>query len=163
MSNIVADAEHLARERHIDQRYGDRPYSAHLEAVVGVLREFGHDSPAMLAAGWLHDTVEDTGLTIDEVRGSFGAEVAELVWAVTGQGPNRKARVADTYRKLAAYPAAVNLKLADRLANVRSCVESGNQGLFQMYRQEWPAMRDTLAGHGDPALWAALGAILGPS
>lgn len=162
MSDIVADAERLARERHVHQRYGDRPYSAHLEAVVGTLREFGHDSPAMLAAAWLHDAVEDTGLLIDEVRERFGDEVAELVWAVTGQGPNRKARVADAYRKLVAYPAAMNLKLADRLANVRSCAESGNQGLLQMYRGEWPAMRDTLAGPGDPALWAALGAILGP-
>ncbi len=162
MSNIVSDAERLARERHVHQRYNDRPYSVHLEAVVGILRERGHDSPAMLAAGWLHDAVEDTGLPIDDVRERFGAEVAELVWAVTGQGPNRKARVADAYRKLNAYPAAVTLKLADRLANVRACVESGNQPLLQMYTREWPAMRTSLAGHGDPALWAALGAILGP-
>jgi (p)ppGpp synthase/HD superfamily hydrolase len=51
----------LALRYHGEQRYGDHPYGVHLDAVVEILREYGHE--ALVPAGYLHDTLEDTDAT----------------------------------------------------------------------------------------------------
>ncbi|MGX1804470.1 HD domain-containing protein [Nocardia sp. NPDC055321] len=127
---------------HGGQLYGGLPYVMHLAAVRGVLRDFGIAGDVGVAA-WLHDVVEDTAVTVDEVRSGFGDGVAELVWAVTGVGANRQARNADAYAKIGEWPEAVVLKLADRIANV----EAGSRGssLWEMYRREHPAFKAALS------------------
>lgn len=134
-------AQRLAVDCHGEQKYGDHPYHEHLEEVVQILQRFGAhlDNEAtapLLVAGWLHDTVEDTALTREEVEARFGAVVATLVWRVTDEpGRNRKERKAATYGKLAECEDAVILKLADRIANVESSIRE-HPGLLQMYRKE---------------------------
>ena len=73
----------LAEERHRGQRRksGD-PYITHPLAVATILAELGMDTITLVAA-LLHDTVEDTGLTVEEVAAEFGPEVAHLVDGVT--------------------------------------------------------------------------------
>ena len=153
-----AGARALARSAHGAQRYGEAPYLSHLATVRGVLRDFGHGGPLAVAA-WLHDAVEDTAVGRDEVERRFGPEVAALVWAVTGVGETRKARVASAYAKMRAHPAAVVLKLADRIANSEASRRQ-NPRLFAMYREELPGFEAALGAHGDPAMWARLRAAL---
>lgn len=145
-------ARRFAEERHGGQQYGDRPYVVHLEAVRAVLHDFGHDGE-IAAAAWLHDVVEDTPTTREEVAERFGDEVASLVWAVTGVGSNRKERCASAYAKIRAFPAAATLKLADRIANVEASLGSPR---LVMYRAEWPAFREALSGLGDDRMWSRL-------
>jgi (p)ppGpp synthase/HD superfamily hydrolase len=76
------DARAFAIVRHGDQRYGQRPYVTHLAAVRAVLRDFDIGG-ALGVAAWLHDLVEDTPTTRDEVAERFGPAVAALVWAAT--------------------------------------------------------------------------------
>ncbi len=57
---LVERAATLARLAHAGQRYNGSPYTDHLEAVAGTLREHGVDDPELIAAAWLHDVVEDT-------------------------------------------------------------------------------------------------------
>jgi len=147
------DAYRFAAEKHAAQRYGNAPYTVHLEAVRAVLRDagFADDHPLAIAA-WLHDTIEDTDTNEREVQSRFGEEN-------TGVGQNRKERNAHAYAKIRAAPDAATLKLADRIANVEASANVPDK--LAMYRKEWPGFRDALAGHGLPMLWERLENALG--
>mgnify|MGYP001567422829 CR=1 FL=1 len=87
-------AREFAEKQHAGQLYGTEPYAVHLAAVRAVLASI--DAPPHLCvAAWLHDTVEDTDTTPRELEERFGADVAAVVWAVSGFGPNRKGRNLD--------------------------------------------------------------------
>lgn len=154
MSPLEAEAHAFAAERHHDQRYGDHPYTVHLAQVRAVLSDFEYNGALGLAA-WLHDVVEDTSTSVAEITDRFGAEVAALVWAVTGVGHNRKERSASAYAKIRALPEAAILKLADRIANVEASAQRPDK--LQMYQQEAPAFAKALEGLGDARMWARLG------
>lgn len=147
-------ARAFAVAAHGDQRYGSEPYVVHLSAVRQVLRDFGYDGELALAA-WLHDTVEDTAVTVEQLEQEFGPRVAALVWAVTGIGENRKQRAASAYAKMRALPDAVTVKLADRIANSEASAR-GNPRLLAMYREELASFTDALGEHGDAAMWERL-------
>ena len=137
--DLTQAAYWMAVGAHGTQQYGGAPYAdAHLREVVGILKSFGFTGEWEIA-GWLHDAVEDTSLTTDIVRHHFGDHVADLVWAVSGFGENRKARIADMHRKVREYPLAAILKTADRIHNMESARALPDQGLFKMYMREWPA------------------------
>jgi (p)ppGpp synthase/HD superfamily hydrolase len=163
--DLVERARELALAAHGEQRYGKSPYRVHLEHVEEVVRRFAHDD-LMRAAAWLHDTVEDTALTLEEVRAAVGNEVADIVAAVTDEpGENRKARKAATLVKLAAAsPAARAVKLADRIANVEATIAHGRGDLYSMYAGEHAAFRTALyvPGELDPQ-WALLDRLLAPA
>ncbi len=164
-SELLERARRLALAAHGDQRYGKQPYRLHLEHVEEVVRRFAHDE-VMLAAAWLHDTVEDTSLTTLEVEREVGTEVAAIVAAVTDEpGESRKARKAATLVKLAAAGAAARaVKLADRIANVEASIAHGRGDLYAMYAMyagEHAAFRAALhvPGEHDPQ-WAQLDRLL---
>lgn len=82
-SSLVEKASAFAIERHGDQKYGNNlPYKWHLGKVAGLAAQLGY-SEAIQAAAWLHDTVEDTLTTLDEIRDIFGDKIAEIVEGVT--------------------------------------------------------------------------------
>ena len=92
--NIVAKASEFAAAKHEKQRrkYTDQPYFNHLAAVVRVLESNGVTDPTALAAAYLHDTVEDTDATMQEIVAGFGADVAELVyWPMPRRASGRTA------------------------------------------------------------------------
>lgn len=163
--------EHLSRmaiyravEAHGDQMYGDRPYVEHLVDVVWVLKRHYVATSEVVAAAYLHDTVEDTDYTLKEIRDEFGNEIADMVHAVTSEpGKNRKERNAATYPKIAATPGAVALKLADRISNVRASWKTQDRRLFMYYR-EYPGFRKALFDlDRDPGLapmWKTLDELL---
>jgi (p)ppGpp synthase/HD superfamily hydrolase len=116
----------FAAERHAGQtRPAGEPYMEHLLQVVQVLVEgAGERDGDLLCAALLHDTVEDTATTVEELARVFGPRVAELVgWVTqpTPADPADRAEARQAYlRHLAdAPPAALTLKLADRLSNVQ--------------------------------------------
>lgn len=137
------DAREFAIAAHGDQRFGDQPYVTHLAAVRGVLDDFGYRGDLALAA-WLHDVVEDTPVTAEDIESRFGRPVLDLVWAVTGVGPDRKSRNLDAYTKIAAHPRAVILKLADRTANAEASPPASSW--MGMYRTEHPTFKAHLGG-----------------
>ncbi len=144
---LISEDEHraivFAAERHGRQAYGRLPYITHLAEVRGVLAQYHMNFPELRVAAWLHDTIEDTETAREEIAVLFGEKVAALVWAVSGlpKGAPRKQRTADAYAKIADFgsPFAGYLKLADRIANVRSSLalaQGGNVGLYRMYQGE---------------------------
>ena len=60
------------------------------------------DRARVVAAAWLHDTIEDTSVTREDIVAHFGDEVAALVWAVTGEGATRSERNQSAYAKIRA-------------------------------------------------------------
>lgn len=119
---VFATVKHGAQKRHS----GD-PYYAHPVAVAGLLTELKLDQ-ATIIAGLLHDTVEDTDATVEEIRGLFGNEVADLVDGVTklprlsGDGP--RLQQAENFQKFILATTrdirVLLVKLADRLHNMRT-------------------------------------------
>ncbi|GAA1938349.1 HD domain-containing protein [Kitasatospora viridis] len=120
------EAVEFAVRWHGDQRRpAGEPYLEHLLEVVRVLVDgLGVTDPDLLRAAVLHDVVEDTGCSADEVRARFGPRVAELVDWVTKPEPadgqsRAEARAAYLDRLRLAPEDALLVKLADRLSNVQ--------------------------------------------
>ncbi|SNS49233.1 GTP pyrophosphokinase [Geodermatophilus pulveris] len=116
----VAEAAHATQKR----KSGD-PYITHPLAVATVLAGLGMDTTTLVAA-LLHDTVEDTGQTLESITEVFGPEVAHLVDGVTKIDRVKlgDAAQAETIRKMivamARDPRVLVIKLADRLHNMRT-------------------------------------------
>lgn len=156
-------ARSFAIKAHRDQKYGEHPYSYHLDQVAEIAKPFGEEA---VAIAYLHDTAEDTEVTLADIEKTFGAKIASCVALLTDEpGANRKERKAKTYAKLAAVgganEVALLVKAADRLANVRACVKDKKLGLWQLYRSEQASLRAAAyrAGLCDP-LWSELEALL---
>jgi (p)ppGpp synthase/HD superfamily hydrolase len=103
--------------------------------------------------------VEDTDVPLSTIEQTFGSEVSELVWSVTGIGSTRAERNQSQYIKLIEYPKGVTLKLADRIANVQACINTNNTKL-DMYRKEYPTFFQLLHEYGDPQMWEFLSELL---
>jgi (p)ppGpp synthase/HD superfamily hydrolase len=120
---ITRDALEFAAARHTGQRRsGDRaPFILHPLEVAHLLR--GRDYPdEVVAAGVLHDVIEDAGVSQDELATRFGPHVAALVGAVSEPSPEgpyreRKARLRDAVSR--AQPDAVAIYAADKVAKLR--------------------------------------------
>jgi guanosine-3',5'-bis(diphosphate) 3'-pyrophosphohydrolase len=126
-ADAVAKAVEFAVRHHGDQtRPTGAPYAEHLlEALEVLVRGAGVTDPGILQAAVLHDVVEDTPCTIDDVRRAFGARVAEMVDWVTkpepAAGVDRKAAKEAYLSRLQDAPDdAVLVKLADRVSNVQT-------------------------------------------
>ncbi len=139
----VQRAFELADEAHRGQvRRSGEPYISHPIAVAEILAELGMDVPTVVAA-LLHDTVEDTPLTVDAVRGEFGELVGVVVDGVTKLDKVKYGEVAEaeSIRKMvvamARDPRVLVVKLADRLHNMRTL------GFLPKEKQERKA-RETL-------------------
>lgn len=149
----IEKAKNVAYKRHETQTLSDgKPYSVHLDNVVRILIKFGHTETHMICGGYLHDTVEDTDLTLDEIRRDFGDKVADLVYRVTDEaGATRKERKMKTYPKIKGE--ALAIKLADRIANV---TYNNDPEFIKMYKKEQPEFERQCRTHEYPEMWAFL-------
>ena len=165
--SLLTRALTFAAHRHRDQRRKDSeqsPYINHLLEVVEVLvHDGGVDDPLVLTAAALHDTVEDTGTSLEELAAHFGDEVAAIVAAVTDDKSLPK-----TERKRLQIAHAPELssrarlvKLADKICNLRDVADRPPAGWPLERRQEYfdwaKAVVDGLRG-AHPALEAAFDA-----
>jgi RelA/SpoT family (p)ppGpp synthetase len=125
---LLASAFDFAYQLHEGQyRASGEPYIVHPVAVADLLRDIGA-SASVIAAGFLHDVVEDTEVTPEELEQHFGAEVRALVEGVTKLGgihfTNKTEAQAENLRRMFLAMASdirvVLVKLADRLHNMRT-------------------------------------------
>jgi (p)ppGpp synthase/HD superfamily hydrolase len=141
-ADAVASAVEFAVRYHGDQtRPTGAPYVEHLlEALEVLVRGAGVTDPDILQAAVLHDVVEDTPCTIDDVRRAFGGRVAELVAWVTKPAPEegsdrRAAKEAYLGHLRDAPDDAVTVKLADRASNVQTLRDLGLPKQRQYYAE----------------------------
>ena len=133
---LVSEAAEFAAHRHTGtarKARPDEPYVNHLAEVANLLAFATDGADAeLVAAGWLHDTVEDTETTREELAQKFGERVASLVVEVTddmnrSQTERRQRQVEDAPHK---SPGAKLIKIADKISNIQArIVPNPNQAL----------------------------------
>lgn len=127
---LIERAANFATEHHAGQfRKSGEPYIIHLINVAYILAEL-QAGPSTIAAGFLHDTIEDTGVSKEELARQFNEEIAEIVEAVTKigtlkyKGKDDPEYQASNHRKIFIAMArdvrVILVKLADRLHNMRT-------------------------------------------
>lgn len=126
--DLIDRAYHLADSSHQGQkRLSGDSYISHPVAVACILVELGMDSES-IAAGLLHDVVEDTPITLEQIRKDFGEDIAKMINGVTKLGripySSREEQQAENIRKMLIAMAedirVIIIKLADRLHNMRT-------------------------------------------
>ena len=127
---LVSEAADLAARRHngmARKGRGNEPYINHLAEVAHLLADVTDGADAeLVAAGWLHDTIEDTETTREELAERFGPRVAALVVEVTDdmslpKTTRRQKQIADAPHK---SPGAKLIKIADKISNIRARIHA---------------------------------------
>lgn len=127
---IVVRAVQFAADKHRMQRRKDAdasPYINHSIALADVLaNEGGVSDPVVLCAALLHDTIEDTDTSADELRQAFGDEIADIVLEVTDDKalPKQQRKALQIEHARHVSPRAKLVKLADKICNLRDIVAS---------------------------------------
>ena len=164
MTTQAEKARAYAHEKHAGQTHGTRPFTCHLQEVVATLHEFGYEDDDLTASAWLHDVVEDTPVTIEEIYTEFGDRIGDLVDALTdGPGRTRLEKKAKPYATIPNVPGAVFVKLADRIANVRHTMEEGvtAERYRATYKQEHAGFCAALSKKGEARdMWLVLDNLL---
>lgn len=159
------DALRFAAAAHNAQKEPghDLPYLVHVVSVasevIAVLpTTAGIDTDLAVTCALLHDTVEDTQVTVDELRARFGAAVAAGVSALTKDAtlPTKQEQMADSLRRIQQQPPEIAMvKLADRITNLSEPPHYWSKDKCAAYRVEAGLIADTL-GHASRALEARL-------
>lgn len=130
------------------RKYTNEPYIVHPAAVAEIVRSVPH-TPEMVAAAYLHDTVEDVpDVTIEALEREFGSEVADLVFWLTDVSSkadgNRRARKLIDLQHTAAAPArAQTIKIADIIDNAIS-ISTHDQKFWPVFYAEASALLEVL-------------------
>jgi len=147
--------------KHGAQKYGkgenEKPYIFHIDMTYE--ESLSHGLPSVVSRACLgHDLIEDTDATYEDLVTVFGEAEATIIQAVSDEpGSNRKERKAKTYPKIKSTPNATPVKLCDRIANLKACLEFKQQGLFDMYSKEHTEFKDQLYVVGEyVSMWDEL-------
>jgi len=153
MSDLVKRASDYATRAHqrIDHRrkYSKQPYHVHLEAVAKQVAVVS-DDPEIIAAAWLHDTVEDTPATLEDIEELFGKPVAELVEELTdisrpSDGNRARRKEIDRKHTAQASGRAKTVKLADLIDNCKD-ITKHDPRFARIYLAEMGRLLDVLKG-----------------
>jgi|SRR6476619_6306621 (p)ppGpp synthase/HD superfamily hydrolase len=126
--SLIVQAADFAARRHSDQRRkgtAREPYINHLTEVAALLAEATSD-PALIAAGYLHDTLEDTATEFEELESFFGKQIASLVAEVTDDKslPKAERKHLQITKTASKTVGARLIKIADKTSNLRALAMS---------------------------------------
>lgn len=162
---VARKALNFAAKAHDWQKrkYTFEPYINHPIAVAKLVSEVTNNQ-SMIAAALLHDTVEDTWVTLDVIEREFGCYIAAWVEDLTDVSKptdgNRAARkLIDLQHTAKALPPAKTIKLADLIDNTRSIV-AHDPGFAVVYMNEKRQLLKVLKEGGDPILYARAKALV---
>ena len=142
-TGVILNAFRFAAEKHTDQRRKDSKASPYINHLIGVVETLWSVADVrdviLLTAAILHDTIEDTDATADEIKSQFGEEVLSLVLEVTDD----KSLPKQTRKQLQVEHAphksekAKLLKIADKINNIRDIIQSPPESWSLERRQEY--------------------------
>jgi GTP diphosphokinase / guanosine-3',5'-bis(diphosphate) 3'-diphosphatase len=153
----ILAAARFAAEKHAQQKREGalgEPYMNHLVEVAELIAASSNELDAeLIMAGFLHDTIEDTSVTFQELENHFGRDVASLVAEVTDDKSlpkemRKKLQVETAHKK---SRRAQTLKLADKIANLRSILKSPPTGWnLERKQQYFEWARQVISGIQEP-------------
>ena len=134
----VSRAKDFAIDKHAGQvrKFDLKPYHIHPEKVADIVKSHG-GSEEEITAAWLHDTVEDTDVTLEQLTELFGSVVSGLVGELTSPALKDKSKKGEMLvgKMNAMSSPALTIKLADRLHNV-SDFPSAPKNFIRGYKRE---------------------------
>lgn len=160
----VLKAEMYASKKHrdVNQSFDGVSYTTHLRGVVNVAEEFQHllppqDVEDVLAGCWVHDVLEDTHETYNDILKVLGETAAEYSYALANEkGRNRAERAnAKYYAGIKAYKHATFIKLCDRYFNTKYSKDNGSS-MYNKYKSEFLEFEAKLYDGRYKELWDEL-------
>lgn len=138
---IIQKAKEFAKNKHRNQLDDDSKlyFSSHVEQVVRILEQVTNDEE-IIAAAYLHDTIEDADTTYDELKEVFGQSIADLVNEVTHEGQKDSSGY---YFPRLKSKKAILVRFADRLSNL-SRMSCWNEKRQQHYLNKSKFWRNSL-------------------
>ena len=150
------------------------PYACHpVEVMLHLRHQAGVVDEVVLAASLLHDLVEDTETSLDEIGGLFGEEVARLVGEVTREEPSDEERAGKGKKEIWEIRNAMlmeeirgmsddakRIKLADRLSNIRESMKTRSGFKLERYIRQTQAILGEIDRAVSPELWDLIEAEL---
>lgn len=129
----------------------DLPYLVHLslvsmEVIAAIGTDDRYDADLAMQCAWLHDTIEDTKTSYDDIADNFGVEVADGVQALTkDEGLPKSDQMADSLKRIKGQPKEVwAVKMADRITNLQPPPPKWSQEKIAKYRIEALLIHDYL-------------------
>jgi len=160
-ARVFATAAHAAAAQL--RKYTNEPYIVHPNEVAQIVDSVEGATAEMVAAAWLHDVVEDTGVTLEIIKAEFGAEIADLVGWLTDvsrpeQGNRATRKAIDRAHTAMASAEAQTIKLADLISNCTS-IREHDEAFAKIYFEEKRLLLEVLT-KGDHGLWEQANAIV---
>jgi len=154
-AQVYAMAAHAAVGQR--RKYTGEPYIVHPAEVAKIVAGVPGATPDMVAAAWLHDVVEDTGCTYNDIHMGFGTDIATLVGWLTDvskpeDGPRWFRKKMDREHTAAAPAEAQTIKLADLISNTKS-IMAHDKKFAKVYLEEKRLLLDVMT-RGDAGLMA---------
>jgi (p)ppGpp synthase/HD superfamily hydrolase len=152
----------IAEQAHKNQTYGLFPYMYHIKNVLKIAQK-NNVPEFVLIACVLHDVIENSDVSYNDISKIFGEFIANIVYCVTDElGRNRKERKIKTLPKIASNEYAIFVKLCDRIANVEHS-KMMNDSMFKKYKQEYADFKTSLYTHNvdHVSCWETLDELLG--
>jgi len=159
--NLAKKAKEYAFKKHDQpsdcQRYGSAPYSKHLDMVVDVIVRYKYllqddEQEDVMAAGFLHDCVEDTDTTPKTLKHLFNERIAQIVYRVSNErGWEKKEILFKTLPKIWQCDLATFVKMCDRIANgtnSKNGTSDKSKRMYKRYTEEYPIFRYALKTEG---------------
>lgn len=144
-SQLISKARSLAFAYHKNQRYGSHPYSYHLQNVVNIARFYSILVPKearedVICASYLHDILEDTLCTQDEILRALNPRILLLVKLLTKNGSDPEIY----FNQVALDDLAIFVKLCDRYSNILESIKDANQDKLFKYEKQNPKFIEIL-------------------
>jgi guanosine-3',5'-bis(diphosphate) 3'-pyrophosphohydrolase len=161
-NSIQFEAMKFAFEVHKNhkRKYTGNPYTDHLAEVVGIVSTVT-TVPSHLAIAWLHDSIEDVGVTFQTLQSKFGGDVATgVLWLSDLEDGNRAERKRLSRIRLSNAPNWVqNIKVADMISNTSSIVQH-DPNFAKVYLEEKRLLLDVLTKADKSLLYFARNLVI---
>ncbi|MAD98994.1 MAG: putative GTP pyrophosphokinase [Prokaryotic dsDNA virus sp.] len=133
-------ARQLTTRYHWGQMYGDKTYMYHLEKVIKTLKALDRYSEVNVCVAYLHDILEDTTCTVDDLTHHFGTKIVNPVLLLTREKDTRFKSYLECIRT---SKTATLIKLCVRYVNMQECLDN-NSTLGKKYLKEYSVFREVL-------------------
>jgi (p)ppGpp synthase/HD superfamily hydrolase len=162
---MIYEAYNFAKLAHTGQqrKYTQEPYIVHCAEVAAITASTNYNNPSMIVAAWLHDVVEDTSYTLDDIEKQFGPIVRSYVFWLTEiskpEDGNRAVRKAiDRAHFASAPPDVQTIKYADLISNTKT-IAKYDPNFAKVYMREKKDLIEVM-NKGDVGLLLRLEEIL---